>query len=411
MDTSPKVPDQPHDPQGSQDPQNSDPQNSDSQGPDVQSADSRSSNPQVPDSPSANPRRSSRTPLIAGAAVLAVAMIGGALYWAVPRLGSEPEPEPVAVEEPRAPYAGDYLLGEPSWHLDTSRLGREISDVWSERVDDVEFSLQVASGDFDPGLEFLALEEPVKAPKNDSDYYNDVVLTHNTWYTLLREGDLEPEEGEPLQAPEDVRVLGNLVPYSLQYIVSADSDIHTLDDLAGASMVFSWGDEDVWELSDLTLLAAGVDPFSMEVHLDVWDPEDHLIEGNADVFLSQGRLPNGELEHFERNGYEVRVLEIPEAVVEKMSQIDPSYTNLTVEAGTLPGLDEDFNIMASWETLYAYADLDEELVHELVRTVYENLAEEAPHERVTSVENALNGVDPKDVHPGAARYFREQGLL
>jgi hypothetical protein len=349
--------------------------------------------------------------LVAGAAVLSAALIGGTLYWAIPRLGGEPEPEPVAAEETRAPYAGDYQLGEPAWHLDTSRLAREISDMWTEQVDDVEFSLQAAGGDFDPGLEFLALEERVKAPKNDTDYRNDVVLTHNTWYSLLREGLLEPEKGDPLREPEDIKVLGNVVPHSLQYIVRSDSDIHTLDDLTGSSMVFSWGDEEVWDLSDLTLLAAGVDPLSMEVHLDVWEPEDHLIEGNADVYLNQDRLPNGVVEQFERSGHEVRVLEIPETVVEKMSQVDPAYTNLTVEAGTLPGQDGDLNLMASWETLYAHADLDGELVYELVRAVYENLDEEAPHERVTSVDQALNGVDPEDLHPGAERYFREQGLL
>ena len=243
MDTSPKVPNQPHESQGWQN----------SQGPQATGAH------QPPQTGAEAPTpRGIRIPLVAGAAALSTALIGGALYWAVPRLGGEPEPEPVAVEETRAPYAGDYLLGEPTWHLDTSRLAREISDVWTEQVDDVEFSLQAASGDLDPGLEFLALEERVKAPKNDSDYRNDVVLTHSTWYSLLREGLLEPQEGDPLREPEDIKVLGNVVPHSLQYIVRADSDIHTLDDLAGSSMVFSWGDEDVWELSDLTLLAAGV---------------------------------------------------------------------------------------------------------------------------------------------------------
>lgn len=393
MDTSPNVPNQPQDPQHPQ----------------------GSRSPQAPqehqplsDAPKS---RRSRTPLIAGAAVLAVALLGGALYWALPGLISEPEPESVAVAEPPAPYAGDYLLGEPTWNLQTSRLSREISEVWTEQIDDVEFSEQVANNDLDPGIEFLALEEQVKAPKNGSDYRNDVVLAQNAWYPQLRDGSLDLGDGDPVHSPEDIKVLGNVVPRTMQYVVRADSDIHTLDDLVGTTLVFTMHSMELVDFSDLTLLSAGLDPFAMDVITEQMDARNFFLDGNADVFVYWDRVRNQEIEHFERQGTEVRVLEIPEEVVETVSEVDPSSTNFTVEAGTLPNQDEDINLMASWETLYAHVDLDEDLVYELVRAVYEDLDDHALREEIATAEWALSGVDPEDVHPGAARYFQEQGTL
>ncbi|WP_017589317.1 TAXI family TRAP transporter solute-binding subunit [Nocardiopsis ganjiahuensis] len=383
MDTSPNVPDHPQEPQS------------------YQGFQATSEAPK--------PRRS-RTPLIAGAAVLAVVLLGGVLHRTLPGLVGEPEPEPVAVEEALAAYAGEYLLGEPAWHLDTSRLAQEVAEAWTEHVDDVGFSEQVAHDDFDAGIEFLALEERIEAPKNGADYRNDVVLTHNTWYAQLRDGSLA-SDGDPVQNPEDIKVLGNVEPWTIQYVVKADSDIHTLEDLAGARMVFPWADTEGLEQSALVLLAAGVDPLSVEVLTEEWLSRDAFVDGSADVLLQWDQVSNAELDHHERQGSEVRVLEIPEEVGETLGLIDPSYTNLTVEAGTLPNQDEDINLVATWETLYAHADLDDELVQELVRVVYEDLGEHTRYADVTPVESALAGVDPDDVHPGAARYLREQGVL
>lgn len=359
-----------------------------------------------------------RAPLIIGATVLSVALFGGALHWALPGLVGRPEPEPAHVDDDAdtPPYAGDYLVGEATWGLRTSRLARTISEVWTEEIDEVTFSEQVANDLLDPGAEFLALEREIDAPKNGAAYRNDVVLTHNTWYTRLRDGTLDVRDGDPVREPENVMVLGNVSPRTLQYVVRADSDIHTLEDLAGATALIPRENPEILELSDLVLLAAGQDPLAMDVASEADFESRHtsqqlLIDGDVDVYVLWEGVRNAELDHFERQGADPRVLEIPEEVVAAVGRVDPSQTNLTVEAGTLPGQDGDVNLMASWKTLYAHADLDEDLAYELVGAVYEELGDRIPGEVTATAEEALSGVDPGWVHPGAARYFSERGVL
>ena len=364
-----------------------------------------------------SPRRPGRlrTPLIVGATVLSVALFGGALHWAIPGLVGRSEPVHVDEDADTPSYAGDYLVGEAAWGLSTSRLARTICETWTEEVDGVTFSEQVASDHLDPGAEFLALEREIDAPRNGASYRNDVVLTHNTWYTRLREGTLDVLDGDPVREPENVMVLGNVSPLTLQYVVGADSDIHTLEDLAGTTALIAWEDPETLELSDLVLLAAGLDPLAMDVtsgyDFDTHTPQQVLIEGDVDVYVLLDEVGNAELDHFERQGMEPRVLEIPEEVVATVGRVDPSYTSLTVEAGTLPGHDGEVNMMASWEALYAHADLDEDLAYELVGAVYEDLGDRVPGQVTATVEQALSGVAADRVHPGAARYFSERGVL
>jgi TRAP transporter TAXI family solute receptor len=58
------------------------------------------------------------------------------------------------------------------------------------------------------------------------------------------------------------------------------------------------------------------------------------------------------------------------------------------------------------------ADVDEEAVYLITKTIYENLAflnNIHPATKVMSLEKAIAGL-PAPLHPGAARYYKEQGL-
>lgn len=84
----------------------------------------------------------------------------------------------------------------------------------------------------------------------------------------------------------------------------------------------------------------------------------------------------------------------------------------TIPAGTYPGQDKDINTIAQPNFLAVNADVDENHVYLLTKTMYENLAflqAIHPATNVMSLESALSGL-PAPLHPGAARYFREAGL-
>lgn len=88
------------------------------------------------------------------------------------------------------------------------------------------------------------------------------------------------------------------------------------------------------------------------------------------------------------------------------------WTPYTIAAGTYPGQDADLITIAQPNFLAVSADVDENHVYLLTKTIYENLAflqAIHPATKVMNVEAAMAGL-PVPLHPGAARYYKEVGL-
>ncbi len=88
------------------------------------------------------------------------------------------------------------------------------------------------------------------------------------------------------------------------------------------------------------------------------------------------------------------------------------YTRYVIKSGTYPGQEKDINTIAQPNFLAVRADVDEEAVYLITKTIYENLPFLNAIHKATSVmalEKALAGL-PMPLHPGAARYFKEAGL-
>ncbi len=100
---------------------------------------------------------------------------------------------------------------------------------------------------------------------------------------------------------------------------------------------------------------------------------------------------------------------------EQMKQADGGlelWTRFTIPAGTYPGQDKDVNTIAQPNFLAVRADLDEDAVYKITKTIYENLPFLNAIHKATSamaLEKALAGL-PMPLHPGAARYYKEAGL-
>ena len=88
------------------------------------------------------------------------------------------------------------------------------------------------------------------------------------------------------------------------------------------------------------------------------------------------------------------------------------WTPYTIAAGTYPGQDEDVKTIAQPNFLATSADLPEEHVYLLTKTVYENLPflqAIHPATKAMAIENAIAGL-PLPLHPGAVKYYQEVGV-
>src|SRR5690625_6835236 len=88
------------------------------------------------------------------------------------------------------------------------------------------------------------------------------------------------------------------------------------------------------------------------------------------------------------------------------------YQRYDISKDAYPFLDADVPTIAAFAVMVGNTDtIDEELGYQLAKAMVEN-ANEITHAQGAqmTLENALNGLDGLPIHPGAKRYYEEQGL-
>ena len=106
----------------------------------------------------------------------------------------------------------------------------------------------------------------------------------------------------------------------------------------------------------------------------------------------------------------VTMVAIPAEVAERLG---PPYVAATIPAGTYDGQTEDVPTVAVSNYLVTTAAVSDDMAYEMTRVLFENLETlEAAHQAAAqiSLETALEGM-PIPLHPGAERYYREQGII
>jgi TRAP transporter TAXI family solute receptor len=98
---------------------------------------------------------------------------------------------------------------------------------------------------------------------------------------------------------------------------------------------------------------------------------------------------------------------------ETVKKIGAPYVPVTIPAGTYQGQTEPVPTAAVVNFLVTHAGVPDETVYQMTKLAFENLDKlVAAHGAAKNIklEAALNGM-PVPLHPGAARYYKEKGLL
>ncbi|MEO5695781.1 MAG: TAXI family TRAP transporter solute-binding subunit [Burkholderiaceae bacterium] len=106
----------------------------------------------------------------------------------------------------------------------------------------------------------------------------------------------------------------------------------------------------------------------------------------------------------------VTVVSIPADVAKKLG---PPFVATTIPANTYTGQTADVPTLAVVNFLVTHAGVSEETVYQMTKQLFENLPEMvAAHKAATAIQlkTAVEGM-PVPLHPGAARYYKEKGLM
>ncbi len=111
-------------------------------------------------------------------------------------------------------------------------------------------------------------------------------------------------------------------------------------------------------------------------------------------------------------GNKIELLNFTDAQAKKADGGLGLWTPYTIKAGAYPGQTKDVKTIAQPNFLAVHADVPEEDVYKITKTVYENLPFlNAIHKatKAMSTQAAVAGL-PVPLHPGAARYYKEIGV-
>jgi uncharacterized protein len=212
------------------------------------------------------------------------------------------------------------------------------------------------------------------------------------------------------------RLRGIAVVYSsvLHVVVRDDSSIYKLADLRGARVGFGGAvtdffpalsyDDPVVVGSDLVSGDLTVTRFTLDHLLDVLE-SDRL--SGALVLASYPLAAMNEL----ARRVPVRLLEVGPEVAGRIRAHYPFFKPWVIPANTYVGQTEPIRTVAVENLLVCRNDLDEGLVYRLTKALFENLPKLAQgHDVGRQVNVDWASATPIPLHPGAARYYREQEL-
>lgn len=199
---------------------------------------------------------------------------------------------------------------------------------------------------------------------------------------------------------------------TVHVITSAKSNINSIPDLKGtkfgvtAGMMAGYLDDVLWAY-DMT-----TDDLGSVVNLSLSDLCTALQDGNIDAFLYATPAPGTNFTDLAMS-FGIKVIDVGQDAVDKLIESKPWYHTVIIPAGTYEGVDQDITTFAQYTVLCARADVPEETVYNLVKTMMENAEElEAVHKNAagTCPERGVEGA-LIPFHPGAERYYKEVGVL
>lgn len=248
----------------------------------------------------------------------------------------------------------------------------------------------------------------------------DFAMTSPVIFNLMAAGKaMYANQAEAPELSNNVDLL-MWFPYgTYHFAVRADSDIRTLDDIAGASVFLgpqgggAYNGARGW-IEATTGLVVGEDYEAITAN---WQTGyQSFLDGKIDMYVNGCLDPCGQFIQFTETE-EVRFL-APESYNHEGVEgwLGPYRWLEEIPTGLYEGQTNDAPTM-SWSTPVGIAvrgDLDEDVVYAVTKAFWENLDQvtsDAPWARALSIEFAAQQRGKMQLHPGAARYYREVGAI
>ncbi|MEM7745251.1 MAG: TAXI family TRAP transporter solute-binding subunit [Pseudomonadota bacterium] len=232
----------------------------------------------------------------------------------------------------------------------------------------------------------------------------DYVFTTPPVLVRLAQGGKAMFEGKESPAFDEIRALFPIPSLTMHFVVRADSGIESFLDLEGKRLLIGKGSFGAREGAKYLGL------FGLEGKVDLADAElsnagAALQNGQIDGFVTAGSYPAPNvIEAAASTG--VRVLSLDDDQIALTKR-----TKLVIPAGTYAGQEMPITTTSLPVVAFATSAMDEETAYLLTKTYWEQKAAMgADAAWWNGVNQGLMANITGKIHPGALRYYKEQGF-
>ena len=217
---------------------------------------------------------------------------------------------------------------------------------------------------------------------------------------------------ESFDRPEPLRALTSLYPNITQVVVKADSGIETMEDLRGKTVSVGSPGSGTEVIALRLFEAAGIDADEdiAQRGLGVGESAQAMRDGSIDAFFWSGGVPTGAVTDLATTD-DIRMLPLDEYLPALRERYGEAYQAAEIDDGEYDRVPAAKTIGVP-NLLMVKADMPAGLAHDITAALYANkpkLAAIVPSAESLDPKAGQKVVAPVKLHPGAVRYYREQG--
>ncbi len=334
--------------------------------------------------------------MILCACVLVMALVGcGGSSAPASSAAASSNGAPSEVAAPHAPVVINFPTAGASGAL--YAVGAAITDLWSTEIDYVNASSRASNGGID-NLNQVA----------DGEAQVSIAISSNCYQSMNGTDSFEGAANDKL------RVIAGLYFNPNQVVVTEKSGVNTLAEVKGKHFAVAAAGSSVEGECKNHFTAAGLN-FPADINtepLAFGDAADMLQNGTLDGAWIMSGAPAAAVTQAATSG--CKLLNIGDEIIATLQGEYPWYAAYTIPAGTYPNQNEDVQTTAIKMVMFCSADLDEETVYDLTKTLWENidtLGESQSSLKGLTAEEAVKDIASLPLHDGAAKYYKEVGAL
>ena len=216
-------------------------------------------------------------------------------------------------------------------------------------------------------------------------------------------------------ANTDLRAVFSVHPEPFTVVARADSGINTFDDLKGKRVNIGNPGSGQRGTMEVLMKAKGwsVDDFALASELKASEQASALCDNKIDVMVYVVGHPSGAIKEA-TTSCDSKLVTVDGSAVEGLIKDNSYYRSATVPAGMYRGNDGDVETFGVGATFATSAAVPDEVVYQVVKAVFENFdtfRNLHPAFRHLKKEEMVKDGLTAPLHPGAAKYYKEAGLL